>query len=178
MKRSVFVLSVLGLSLLLFSCASLPPSFGSVTGFEKGRYLGTWFEIARYDFAFEKDLDNTTADYSLTDSGLIRVVNRGFNYKTQKWQEAKGKARFKGSDTVGALEVSFFGPFYAAYNVVALDADYRYALVAGSSVKYLWILSRTPTIPDEVKKAYTEKAKSLGYDLSSLIWVKQDKANR
>ena len=82
------------------------------------------------------------------------MTNRGYDYKKGKWTEARAKARFRGSDTVGALEVSFFGPFYAAYNVIALDPEYRYALVAGDSTKYLWILSRTTDIPDDVKAEY------------------------
>jgi len=80
-----------------------------------------------------------------------------------------------GDDTLAALEVSFFGPFYAAYNVIALDKDYQYALIAGSNLNYLWILSRTKTIPDEVRNEYLMIAKSAGYDVSKLIWVEHDK---
>jgi apolipoprotein D and lipocalin family protein len=93
---------------------------------------------------------------------------------TKKWQEANGKARFKGSDTRAELEVSFFGPFYAAYNVVALDKDYKYALVAGSSLKYLWILSRTKTIPEDVRKNYLNIAIALGYDINNLMWIEHN----
>jgi apolipoprotein D and lipocalin family protein len=103
------------------------------------------------------------------------VTNRGYNYVKGKWQEAKAKARFVGADTRAALEVSFFGPFYAGYNVIALDKDYNYALVAGDSLKYLWILSRVKTIPEDVKKDYLALAASLGYDVASLIWVEHDK---
>jgi apolipoprotein D and lipocalin family protein len=146
-----------------------------IESFEKEKYLGKWYEIARYDFAFEKNLNNTTAEYAIRKDGKIDVVNRGYNYITKKWSEAKGKARFKGVDTKGELEVSFFGPFYAAYNVIALDKDYQYALVAGSSLKYLWILSREKTIPSEVKDQYLTIAQSLGYETSKLIWVEHNK---
>ena len=174
-RRAAFLTLCITIFVLLSSCATLPKGANVVGSFEKEKYLGKWYEIARYDFAFEKDLNNTTAEYTIRKDGKIDVVNRGFNYLIKKWSEAKGKARFRGADTKGELEVSFFGPFYAAYNVIALDKDYRYALVAGSSLKYLWILSREKTIPSEVKDQYLTIAKSLGYDTSKLIWVEHDK---
>ena len=73
------------------------------------------------------------------------------------------------------LKVSFFGPFYAGYNVIALDEDYKYALVSGDRFKYLWILSRETTIPDEIKSKYLKIAENLGYKTSDLIWVEHDK---
>jgi len=176
-KVSQKTLFLLSFSALLFSCAtaSLPKGAPIVEGFDKARYLGKWYEIARFDFAFEKNLNNTTAEYGLRDDGKISVTNRGYNYVKGKWQEAKAKARFVGADTRAALEVSFFGPFYAGYNVIALDKDYNYALVAGDSLKYLLILSRVKTIPEDVKKDYLALAASLGYDVASLIWVEHDK---
>ncbi len=159
---------------LFYSCATLPKGVSVVEKFEKERYLGKWFEVARFDFTFERNLNNTTAEYTLREDGKIAVKNGGYNYVTKKWQEAKGKARFKGDETKAELEVSFFGPFYGAYNVIALDEDYKYALVAGSNLKYLWILSRTKTMPEKVKSDYLNKAIALGYDISKLLWVEQD----
>lgn len=175
MKYVNGMIAVFGLSVLLSGCASIPRGAKAVDNFDKAKYLGKWYEIARFDFAFEKDLNNTTAEYSIGKNGMIDVLNSGYNYKANKWEQAKGKARFRGKDTTAALEVSFFGPFYAAYNVIALDPEYRYALVAGSNLKYLWILSRTTTIPDDVKADYVTLAKSLGYDTDGLIWVEHDK---
>jgi apolipoprotein D and lipocalin family protein len=174
MKHSLDAFGLLCVSMALCACATIPKGAFAIEGLEKERYLGKWYEIARYDFAFEKDLKNTTAEYSANANGTIAVRNRGFNYKKNKWGEALGRARFRGADTRGELEVSFFGPFYAAYNIIALDKDYRYALVAGRNLKYLWILSRKKTIPEEVKKAYLDLAASLGYELSALVWVEQD----
>ena len=94
--------------------------------------------------------------------------NQGFNYKTQEWRKAIGK------DDVAMLKVSFFGPFYSGYNVIALDPDYKYALIAGQSLKYLWILSRETSIPEEIKQNYLKIAESYGYNTSSLIWVEHD----
>jgi apolipoprotein D and lipocalin family protein len=175
MKKLLIAASLFGAVLALGGCVSIPKGAASVTQFQKENYLGTWYEIARFDFAFEKDLNNTTAEYSLMDKGLIKVVNRGYNYKTGKWSQAVGKARFRGQDTIGELEVSFFGPFYAGYNVIAIDDAYHYALVAGGSTKYLWILSRTKDIPQPIRDKYLGIAKSIGYDTEKLIWVEHSK---
>lgn len=174
MKKVFGIVCAIGIGLSFWGCASIPPGATAVSGFEPAKYLGKWYEIARFDFAFEKDLNNTTAEYSLLPDGKIQVVNRGYNYKTNTWSQADGKARFKGSDTIGALEVSFFGPFYAAYNVIAIDKDYQYALIAGSSTKYLWLLSRTKEIPPDIRADYLGIAQKIGYDLDKLIWVEHN----
>lgn len=161
--------------LLLNSCASIPKNANAVENFDVSRYLGTWHEIARFDFLFEKNLDNTSAHYSLNGEGNVIVLNSGYNYKKEEWEKAVGIAKFRGEKNIAALKVSFFGPFYAGYNVVALDANYQYALIAGRNLDYLWILSRTKEIPDDVKTNYLKIAKKIGYDTSKFIWVKQDK---
>jgi apolipoprotein D and lipocalin family protein len=89
-----------------------------------------------------------------------------------KWNESEGKAYFTGEPTTAALKV-FFGPFYGGYNVIRLDDKYQYALVSGPNRDYLWILSRTPTIPDAVKQDYLNTARSLGFRVDQLVWVKQ-----
>lgn len=159
----------------LASCSTIPEGVTAVQPFDKEKYLGKWYEIARLDFKFERDLNNTTAEYSLNDNGTIRVCNRGYNTKKGEWEQAIGKAKFVGSDKVAMLKVSFFGPFYAGYNVIAIDADYRYALIAGASLKYLWILSRETSIPDEVKINYLKIAGEAGFRTSDLLWVTHDK---
>jgi apolipoprotein D and lipocalin family protein len=158
----------------LISCATIPPGAVAVRPFSTERYLGKWYEIARMDFRFERNLINVTAEYSLNKNGTIRVENKGFNEVTKDWKQAVGKARMAGNQDEGKLKVSFFGPFYSGYNVIALDEAYKYALVAGASLKYLWILSREKTIPEEVKRSYLEKAKSLGYPTELLIWTIQE----
>ena len=160
--------------LLAVRCSNIPDGTTAITGFNKDRYLGTWYEIARFDSRFEKNLKNTTAAYSLNENGTIKVVNKGYNYVKNEWEQVTGKAKFRGDDTVAALKVSFFGPFYGGYNVIALDSDYQYALVAGGDLKYLWILSRTTTIPDDVKQQYLQIAKNIGYATNNLVWVKHD----
>lgn len=167
-----------GIAFVLASCKStIPKKAVAVTNFDKAKYLGKWFEIARLDYKWEKNLNNVTAEYSLKDDGTIKVDNRGYNVKKDKWEESIGKAKFVKKDNVGMLKVSFFGPFYAGYNVIAVDPDYKYALVAGESLKYMWILSREKTIPESVKADYLIKAQEIGYTISDLVWVEHNKAN-
>ncbi|MBO5236676.1 MAG: lipocalin family protein [Spirochaetaceae bacterium] len=177
LQKSIFLLVVTTLTalvaLFVFSCQSAPKNIFPVTGFNYERYLGKWYEIARFDFTFEKDMENVTAYYSKNQDGSIRVENRGYNYKQQEWKESIGKAKFRKSPEMGALKVSFFGPFYSDYNIIALDSEYQYALVAGKNYNYLWILSRTNTIPEEVKQDYLVLAESIGFDTSKLVWTKQ-----
>jgi len=155
----------------LFSCRSIPNGIEAVTNFNADKYLGQWYEIARFDFRFERDMNNTTANYINNPDGTIKVVNRGYNYVTNEWSEATGKAKFVKTPDVAMLKVSFFGPFYAGYNIIALDADYKYALISGQNKSYLWILSREKTIPEHIRAEYVNKAQSMGYDTSKLIWV-------
>lgn len=158
----------------IIGCNTIPPNAVAVSPFNKEKYLGKWYEIARFDFRFEKDLINTTAEYSLNPNGSIKVINRGYNPLVKEWKEAIGKAKFVNADTTAMLKVSFFGPFYAGYNVIDIDNDYNYALIAGASLDYLWILSRQKTIPDSVKTKFLATAKSVGYNTDKLLWVKQE----
>jgi len=161
---------VVGLS----SCVSIPKGATAIQPFEKERYLGKWYEICRLDFKFEKNLNNVTANYSLKEDGSIRVDNRGFNYLKKEWKESIGKAKFVESADKARLKVSFFGPFYAGYNVIALDKNYKYAMVAGNDLQYLWLLSRETSIPPAIINQYLKQAQSLGYDISKLVWTKHD----
>lgn len=158
----------------LFGCKTIPNNVTAVRPFDKSRYLGRWYEIARFDFSFEKNLNNTTANYSLKPDGSIKVVNRGYNTVTHKWKEATGKAKFVDQDSIAMLKVSFFGPFYAGYNVIAIDSAYRYSLVCGNGLEYLWILSRGKSIPEDVKNKYLEVARGLGFQTENLLWINHD----
>lgn len=178
-KTSIAALTVLTAGAVAFiamsSARDIPDKATAVKQFNQKKYLGKWYEIARLNHKFERNLDNVTASYSLKKNGKIRVENRGYNFKKNKWQDVIGKAKPAGDPTVGMLKVSFFGPFYSGYNVIALDKEYKYALVAGENLKYLWVLSREKTIPESVKKDYLKQAAQIGYDTDALIWVKHDK---
>lgn len=171
------IILLLGGVLVLSACTSIPKNASPVEGFEVARYMGTWYEIARFDFRFERNMNNTSAQYTLDEKGRVRVLNSGYNYVEKEWKKAEGKAKFRGDPSVAALKVSFFGPFYTGYNVVALDDNYQYALVAGKDLGYLWILSREKTMPNSVKEAYVQIAQEIGYDTSKLIWVEHDKTD-
>ena len=147
MKKTLFIGTILsvGALALFFSCASIPKKATPVKNFDINKYAGNWYEIARFDYRFEKNLDNVMAHYSLNEKKHVIVVNSGYNNKKNKWVSAKGVAKFRGDKKSAALKVSFFGPFYSGYNVVALDDKYKYALVAGKNLDYLWILSREKT---------------------------------
>lgn len=162
---------------LLVGCVSIPPNAEAVRGFDVDKYLGTWYEIARLDFRFERNLDNTSAQYRLDSKGNVVVVNSGFNYVTKNWHKVEGVAKFRGDDDVAELKVSFFWPFYSGYNVVALDRNYQYALVTGKNLDYLWILSRDRYLPESVKSAYLKIARNIGYDTSKLIWVEHERTD-
>lgn len=162
--------------LILYGCVKIAEGIKPVENFEVKRYLGRWYEIARLDHSFERSLVNVSAEYSIGEKGEVKVLNRGFSKKEDRWKEAKGRAYFvDGKKERGFLRVSFFGPFYGSYIIVALDKEnYKYSLVCGHNKKYLWILSREKQLPEEVKEKLVEKAKSLGFETEKLIWVEQE----
>ena len=141
----------------------------TVKSVDLNRYLGSWYEIAKYDHYFERDLDYAMARYTLRDDGKIDVLNTGI--KDGRAKDAKGIA--KTTDVPGLLRVSFFGPFFGDYRIMMLDEDYQYVLVGGSTDKYLWILARTPQLDDATLSLILAEADQRGYDTSKLIWVKQ-----
>jgi len=146
-----------------------------VDNFELERYLGTWYEIARFQHSFEKDLVGVTAEYSLRNDGKIKVVNSGYKDSLSgKYKSITGKARIPDPLKPAHLQVSFFLFFYSDYYVLEVDTlHYGYALVGSSSENYLWILSRTPFLPDEIYNMLTSKASERGYDVGRLYKVPQ-----
>jgi apolipoprotein D and lipocalin family protein len=167
----IFILLVI----LLSGCTGIPKGISAVNDFDVNRYLGTWYEIARLDHRFEKGLENISATYSLRDDGGVKVLNKGFNEQTGKWQEAEGKAYFAGQPDQGMLKVSFFGPFYGGYNIIDLDKkNYSYAMITGPDRSYFWILSRSKHLPEPLLSTLITKAKALGFETNKLIFVKQD----
>lgn len=140
-----------------------------VNSMEINRFLGHWYEIARYDHSFERGMEYTEAEYTLRDDGNINVVNTGI--KNNKRKTSNGRAKL--TETPGLLRVSFFRPFYSDYRVMMIDKDYQHALIGSGSDKYLWILSRKPQLTAETKSNILKEAKRRGYDTDRLIWVKQ-----
>jgi apolipoprotein D and lipocalin family protein len=166
---------VIALVLLLTGCVSVPKNITPVDHFKIEHYLGKWYEIARLDHSFERGLTSVSAEYSLRPDSGIRVINRGYSQKENKWKEIEGKGYFVDRQDVGFLKVSFFGPFYGSYVVFDLDRDrYSYALVCGPAKSYLWILARSPRMDDDLKKRLIDKATALGFDTTKLIHVSHD----
>ena len=169
MKRKTMVF-VCATMVSLAGCVSVPKVDNApVSAFDLNRYLGEWYEIARFDHSFERGVEQAKANYTQNADGTIKVVNTGIRDGKPKTAIGKGKK----TDTPGLLRVSFFGPFYADYRVMLIDKDYTYALVGSGSADYLWILSRTSGLPETAKSELLAEAQQRGYVTDKLIWVKQ-----
>jgi apolipoprotein D and lipocalin family protein len=138
------------------------------------RYMGTWFEIAKFPQRFEKGLVGITADYTLLENGKVRVLNSGYKGDFNgKLKTIKGKAWVVDTATNAKLKVSFFWPFAGNYWILELGKDYEYAVVGEGSRKYLWILSRTPQMDEAVYNELLKRVQDKGFDISKLEKVPQ-----
>ena len=173
--RVLLIISVL----FLFSCTKSNSQMidqTTVKALDLNRYLGTWYEIARFPHSFEKNLVGVTATYSLREDGKIEVVNQGYkNTLNGERSKAVGKAKIPDKREPGKLKVSFFWIFYADYFVLELDENYQYVMIGSSSDKYFWILSRTPQMEPAVYEMLLVKARKRGYNLDKLYKVPQPK---
>ncbi|WP_318497471.1 lipocalin family protein [Photobacterium leiognathi] len=150
-----------------------PETITPVSSFELNKYLGTWYEIARLDHSFERNLDKVSATYSMNADGSVKVINKGFNTQKQQWKEAVGKAKFVKTQDVGYLKVSFFGPFYGSYIIFYLEPDYSTALISSYNYEYLWLLSRQKQLTNEQLQKYLTIAQQADFDTSKLIFPTQ-----
>jgi apolipoprotein D and lipocalin family protein len=166
-------------SVLMVSCAvqnDAPLKVVETVDFEK--YSGKWYEIARLPNSFEEGLECCTAFYSLLPNGKLEVINTGHLIDDHlKVKKAKGKAYVPNDKEPGKIKVSFFGPFYGNYWIIALDKDYQYALVGEPSRKYLWVLARQPNLPENDYQNLINHAKSSGFNADIMIRVKQECGN-
>ncbi len=152
--------------------ASIPLT--TVESVDLQRYQGLWYEIARLPNRFERNCEGVTAEYALRDDGLISVVNTcRENAADGPVRTANGRARIVDESTNAKLEVSFFGPFWGDYWVIDLAEDYSLSLVGEPQGRLLWILSRTPTISDDVFSEAIAKLESFGYDTDALYFPQQ-----
>ena len=166
MKR-VFLMAFV--AMLFAGCESAKLDNSTVKSVDLKRYLGNWYEIARFDHSFERGMEYVMAHYTLRDDGKIDVLNTGI--KDGRAKDAKGIV--KTTDQPGLLRVSFFGPFFGDYRILMLDENYQYALVGGSTNRFLWILSRTPQLDEATLSLILSEADRRGYDTTRLLWVKQ-----
>ena len=169
------IISVLITITLLTGCLGMPQTVIPVNNFESSRYLGKWYEIARLDHSFERGLEKITAEYSMREDGGITVINRGYSSEKDEWKVAEGKAYFVNNKNKGYLKVSFFGPFYGSYVIFELEKEnYEYAFISGPDTSYLWLLSRTPNLPQKTIDKFKKMSKDSGFDTSKLIFVNHD----
>ena len=148
------------------------PTVGHV---DLSRYVGTWYEIARYPNRFERDCDrDVTAQYSMRSDGQIRVVNECTTAQG-KIKRSVGSALVVDTTTNAKLKVTFFWPFYGKYWIIDLGQNYEYAVVGEPSREYLWILSRSAEMPDSTYQQIERRLSALAYDGAKLVRTKQTK---
>jgi len=172
-----YIKSILALFsfITLTGCLGMPNGVEPVQNFELNKYLGKWYEIARLDHSFERGLNNVTAEYTLNSNGSVGVTNTGFDTEKGEWKTANGTAKFVGDSNEGYLKVSFFKPFYGSYVVFELDKPhYQYAFVSGPDTSYLWLLSRTPTVPSAVAEDFVKQANALNFATENIVFVEHD----
>ena len=155
--------------------AETPKPLDLVPSLDLQRYLGRWYEVARYQHGFEKTLVGATAEYAIRDDGRVSVLNSGFKKTLDgKYTDVKAVAWRPDDAVPGALKVKFFGLFTSDYLVFGLDeVDYQWALVGNNTRKYLWFLSRMPEVSPELLEKMKGIAEAQCYDLSTLYMVPQ-----
>ena len=153
------------------ACKAQSINTTTVDNLDLKRYMGRWYELARFDHCFERNMERCEAFYAIEPDGMIAVRNSGIDAKTGMLRITDGKAKL--GKKPGQLRVSFFLFFYSDYNILALSEDYDWALIGSKSPKYLWILSRTPSLPESTLEYILSEADARGYNTDGLIWVKQ-----
>jgi len=172
MARRLYLLPLFLFMLLPTACSrdtalrSDPPE--TAVHVDLRRYAGQWYEIARYPNRFQSECGEATATYTLENDGSVTVVNRCQTSSGIK--EARGTARVSDQSSGNArLRVSFFRPFYGDYWILHLGTDYDHAAVGTPDRKYLWILSRTPSMDAELYRELLQKMRARGFDPERLL---------
>lgn len=174
LSAAILVLILVSLGYLMFGKQGIPDGVTAVTPFDLKRFEGTWYEIARLDHGFEKNMSHVSFTYTLKDGGDFKVENKSLDGKSGHWQASEGKGTLIGDPNVGRLKISYFGPFYGSFNIIALDdKNYSWAMVTGPSTRYLWILSRKKTLEDPIIQDLIRKAIGMGFKLDKMVHVDQ-----
>lgn len=151
---------------LFFNACSNMKELETVANVDVQRYMGKWYEIASFPQSFQKGCSCTVAEYELLENGKVSVTNSCD--ANGKKKVATGKAWVTDKSTNAKLKVSFFWPFSGKYWIIDLADDYSYAVVGHPNRKYLWILSRTPQMEEQIYNAIVERAKAKGFDITQL----------
>ncbi len=171
LKIVIVIIAVMALAALCSGCvnSSGVPPLKTVAHVDLGRYIGTWHEIARYPNSFQKGCTGSTATYTLRGDGEIDVVNRCRDDGDGSLREAKGRAWVVDPASNARLKVSFFWPFRGDYWIIDLGNDYEFAVVGAPSRKYLWVLSRTPLMGDDVFNGIMARIEQLGFERNRVV---------
>lgn len=174
-KRAIFAGGALLAAATAYGLAKAGTSdLTTVPQVDLGRYLGKWYEIARYPNRFQKHcVGDTTATYSLREDGKINVLNT-CRKPDGSVDDAKGTARVIDKQTNAKLKVTFFWPFTGDYWIIGLDPDYRWAVVGEPSRKYLWILAREPHMSDADYDKALQVVREKGFDEHRLTMTLQN----
>ena len=159
---------------LVIKSSGIPGNINTVSSFNIWKFLGKWYEIARMEQFYEKNLSNTSIECLINENGTILIYNSGYNNISKKWVKAVGKVRLKSIQTEASFEICYYNIFNSRYSIIGIDEDYQYALIMGSDIKKAWIISRSISLPENIKSDFLELANSFGIDISSFIWVVHD----
>lgn len=176
-KKYFYTLICAGVCMGLFGCGSSNYApLDVVDKVDVSCYIGKWFEISKLPNSFQKGCNCTTAEYSIIDEETIRVVNScRKDSTTGELDQANGKAYVVEGTNNAKLRVQFFWPFRGDYWIIELDKEnYKYAVVGTPSRKYLWILSRTPKMDEQIYSMLIERCKTKGFDVSKLEITEQE----
>ncbi len=159
------------LAYAIFSCSNgVKTNNNAVKDFKIEKYLGKWYEIARYDHSFERGCENVSANYSLKENNKIKIVNKCI--KNDKEKIAKATGYFLKSKDIAHLKVTFFWPFYGNYKVIYIDKNYENAIIDGGTYDYFWILSRNKNPDQRILEFLIKKAQIFGYKKEQMIFAK------
>ncbi len=160
----------------VFDRDAIPEGAKPLDDFKLEKYLGKWYDISHMHFDNEgPESTNVVVQYSMRSDGMVKVHNSAYLEDKQQWYSRVGKAKFRGEPNVAALAVTFDDIKWSGYNVIAQDDDYKYALVYGRKLDFMWILSREKTMPQDIKQKYLDMATENGYDVTKLVDTVHDR---
>lgn len=133
-------------------------------------FAGTWYEIARTDHAFERNLTNTAAECTVTGDGTLILSTRGLNGRTNRWTRITARAR---PGEGPRIEIMFLGFFAVPYRILSVDGECAYALIASENLEKMWFLSREKSVSDDIFEKYVSIARELRVSTDNLIRVAQ-----
>ncbi|GFE61767.1 lipocalin family protein [Geobacter sp. AOG2] len=151
------------------NAATAPLPVSPVQSVDLARYMGVWYEIARFDHFFQEGCRGSTATYTLLPSGEVEVINRCVDEKDNSRREAKGRAWSVDPQGNARLKVSFFWPFRTDYWIIDLGPSYEYAVVGSPNRKYLWVLARKPVMEKDVYQHILDLVAKQGFPLEKLV---------